>query len=103
MILGSTTIIRFTEKSQPFLLKRTPQDQQLHIQKVKLADEEFGEVTSIEKMSDEVYKVKYTTHLSGITPFAILLSSHLKNKIATNTAKLIKEEDRWSVSELRYN
>lgn len=59
-------IVEFTEKAKPYLLPTSKEDQAMHIQKVKLADEDLVEVTGIQKSGDgKTAIVEFTTGLQN--------------------------------------
>lgn len=67
-------LIYFTDKAEPYLLPTPEADKAHSIQKVKLADVELKEVTSVtNNESDKCAVVEYMTVYKNITPFAALV------------------------------
>lgn len=77
--------ITFTEKSTSYLLPTPEKDKQYNVQLVKIADEEFVEITGLRiGQSKKTAMVEYTTVYKNISPFAVLLRKELKE---TNNRK----------------
>lgn len=92
-------LIHFTDKAKPYLLKTSEEDLKRDIQIVKIADEEFGEVTGIKRdATGTVATVEYTTHLKNLTPFANLMPRKIKKTTATNTATFSLYDDGWRLT-----
>ena len=74
-------LIQFTPKAQPYLLNTPPADKDLHVQKVKLADEALMEITNLQTQPDgKSAVVEYTTGYKNLTPFATLNKERLNGK-----------------------
>jgi len=76
-------LVHFTAKAEPYLINGTPEewnaDFAAGIQRVKLADEDIGEITAIiADKSNNTATVEYTTVYKNITPFAVLLKRDLQ-------------------------
>lgn len=88
-------IIHFTSKANPYLLATPENDQSINIQKVKLADEAFEEITGIKTSNDgKSAVVEYTTAYKNITPFANLVNRDLSKK-QTHKAYFSLYDDGW--------
>lgn len=88
-------LIHFTDKAQSYLLPTPESDKSSNIQKVKLADEELGEVTGIKTgQSEKAAVVEYTTAYKNLTPFSVLVPTNFK-KNATRTASFSLYDDGW--------
>jgi len=88
--------IYFTDKAKPYLLETSEEDVKKGIQRVKLADEEFGEITGLKINGDEKTAiVEYTTTLKNLTPFVELMPRKIKKTTATNKAKFSLYDDGW--------
>lgn len=71
-------LVTFTEAAKPYFLPISEQDKEIHVQKVKIADEEFSKINDIQiSDSGEKALVNYTTVYRNITPFSSLLSMDL--------------------------
>lgn len=79
----SEALITFTDKAKPYLLPT--KDAQYHFQKVKIADEEFGEIKGIQHSGDgKTAIVKYTKVYRNISPFSKMVKGDFtKPKEAT--------------------
>ncbi|MGN6291211.1 MAG: hypothetical protein ACTHMV_00585 [Chitinophagaceae bacterium] len=89
--------ITFTDKSTPYLLPTPEKDKQYNIQSVKIADEEFVEITGLRiGQSKKTAMVEYTTVYKNISPFAVLLKTDLKE---TNNRKayFALYDDGWRI------
>lgn len=71
-------LITFTETAKPYFLPVPKEDKKIHVQKVKIADEEFSQINDI-RISDSGKNAvaTYTTAYKNITPFSALLSKTL--------------------------
>jgi hypothetical protein len=89
-------MIDFTEKAKPFLLQTSDDALAQHIQKVKLADENFVEITGIKTGDDgKTAVVEYTTSITNITPFSALLPRKLEQTTTSNKANFALYDDGW--------
>lgn len=71
--------ITFTDKSTPYLLPTPEKDKTYKIQLVKIADEEFVEITGLRLgQSKKTAMVEYTTVYKNISPFSVLIEKDLK-------------------------
>lgn len=86
--------IFFTDKAKPYLLNTSEEDIKREIQKVKIADEEFGEVERISVDGNKA-KVVYTTHLKNISPMAALMPKQIEKTTASNKVTLVLYDDGW--------
>lgn len=91
-------MIDFSEKAKPFLLQTSDDALAQHIQKVKLADEDFVEITGIKTGDDgKTAVVEYTTSITNISPFSALLPRKLKKTTTTNKANFVLYDDGWRI------
>ena len=90
-------LIAFTEKAQSFLLPTPEKDKAIHVQKVKLAEEELVEVTNI-RTNGEGNKavVDYTTSFKNVTPFIELTADEFTSK-KTNKAYFGLGDQGWKL------
>lgn len=93
---AGNTLVEFTEKAKPYLLPTSEDDRAMHIQKVKLADEDLVEVTGIQTSTDgKTAIVEFTTALQNFTPLNDLLSRKLTEKKAGNKVNFTLYDDGW--------
>jgi len=86
-------LIHFTDKAKPFLIGG-PSD---GIQKVKIADQEMGEITAIiPDKSNNTAIVEYTVLYKNITPFSVLLKRDL-NKPEKKEAYFVLADTGWMI------
>lgn len=90
-------LIYFSSKAAPYFLPVPEEDKRSPIQRVKLADEVFNEVTGIKTSSNRKSAVVlYTTNYVHITPFAVLVKSDL-HKPRNNKIYLSLYDDGWRI------
>ena len=90
--------IFFTEKAKPYLLPQSEEDSVKSFQPIRLADEEFVEVTGIKQRNTaKSVLVKYTTTLKNFTPFMVMLPEKLKAHTVQNWAIITLYDDGWRV------
>jgi hypothetical protein len=88
-------LVEFTTKAQPYLLPTPEKDKAIHVQKVKLADEDLIEVTGIKTMEDGKQAVaEYTTAYKNVSGFSALTDINF-NKTATHKANFSLYDDDW--------
>jgi hypothetical protein len=64
-------LIQFTSNAQPYLLPTPEKEKAIHVQKVKLADEDLVEVTGIKTTEDGKQAVaEYTTAYKNVNGFS---------------------------------
>lgn len=95
-------LITFTEAAKPYFLPVSEADKEIHVQKVKVADEEFSQLNDI-RIGDSGKNAvaNYTTIYKNITPFSSLLSKTLPKEkqrqayfsLTNKGWKLVKEAD----------
>ncbi len=88
-------ILFFTEKAEPYLLATSDTLKSFYYQKVKVADEVFGEVLRIQY--DKVARraiITYTTVLTNMTPFAPLVRYDL-NAMRVRETSFIQTKNGW--------
>ncbi len=72
---AGNALIQFSPKAQTYLLLTPEKDKALGIQKVRLADEDIAEITSINDDKNSNNKlVEYTTTYKNVTPFSALIN-----------------------------
>lgn len=87
--------IIFKDKSRPYFLATTAEDKKSEIQKVKVADIEFSEVTGMKLLADNKKAiVEYTAKYKNITPFAVLSKVNNKKELK-RTAYFSLYDDGW--------
>jgi hypothetical protein len=90
-------LVEFTSKAQPHLLPTPEKDKAIHVQKVKLADEDFVEVTGITTTEDGKQAVaEYTTAYKNVSGFAPLTDIDF-NKTNTRKASFTLYDDGWKL------
>lgn len=88
-------MVEFTSKAQPYLLPTPEKEKAIHVQKVKLADEDLVEVTGIKTMENGKQAVaEYTTAYKNVSGFPALTDINF-NKTATRTANFALYDDGW--------
>ncbi len=88
-------LVEFTSKVQPYLLPTPEKEKAIHVQKVKLADEDLVEVTDIKTMEDGKQAVaEYTTAYKNVSSFSALTDINF-NKTATHQANFTLYDDGW--------
>lgn len=88
-------LIRFSEKSQPYLLPTPDEDKSVKIQKVKLAEEELLEVTGVKMLNGNKSAIaEYTTSYINVTPFSGLVKTDFNEKV-NHTAHFSLYDDGW--------
>lgn len=88
-------LIEFTSKAQPYLLPTPDKDKAIHVQKVKIADEDLAEVTGIKTMEDGKQTVaEYTTAYKNVSGFSALTNIDFK-KTNTRKANFTLYNDGW--------
>lgn len=76
--------IFFTDKAKPFLMDTPEKDKKYHIQKVKLAEQHFDEITGMQLLkNDQKAIVEYTLVYKNVSPF-----------VAISTLKIVPKENR---------
>lgn len=88
-------LVSFTEKAKPNLLPTPEKDKKYEIQKVKIADEEFVNVTGIQ-MSEggKTAVAEYTTAYKNVSDFAVLINRNY-NQPDTSKAYFALYDDGW--------
>lgn len=68
-------LITFTNKSEPYLVTTSELDKALGIQKVRVAEEDLGQIINIQQDYNlNLIEVEYTTVYKNLTPFASLVN-----------------------------
>lgn len=95
--LGDTTsFISFTKAAKPYLLPTLKDDKISKIQRVKVADEEFGGIVAIRIMSSgNKAIVKYTT-IRKKNVFAAAIKNGLKDTL-NHEGYFIQKDDGWEL------
>ena len=91
--------ISFTDKAGPYLLSVTDKDKEYSIQRVKVGELHFKEITDIQEQADgQQAIVEYTVENLHTTPFAQL--SHYKLEgVKKEQAKFALTDDGWKMVE----
>ncbi len=88
-------LISFTEKAKPYLLPTPEKDKKFEIQKVKIAEEEFVNVTGIQMSEDDKNAIaEYTTAYKNVSDFSALINRDY-NKPDTHKAYFALYDDGW--------
>lgn len=88
-------LIAFTDKAKPHLLPASEKDKKVDIQKVKIADEEFVNVTGIQMSEGGKNAIaEYTTVYKNVNGFSSLTNKNY-NQPATHKAYLALYDDGW--------
>jgi len=88
-------LVEFTSKVQPYLLPTPEKEKAIHVQKVKLADEDLVEVTGIKTMEDGKQAVaEYTTAYKNVSAFSVLAGINF-NETAIHKANFVLYDDGW--------
>ncbi|PZR22456.1 MAG: hypothetical protein DI535_26175 [Citrobacter freundii] len=89
--------ITFTDKATPYLLPTPEKDKPFQIQLVKIADEEFVEITGLRLgQAKKTAMVEYTTVYKNISPFVVFLKKELKEK-NNRKAYFALYDDGWRI------
>jgi hypothetical protein len=90
-------LILFTPKAQPYLLPTSPEDKELDVQKVKLAEEELVEVTSVTTEKDgNSAVVEYSTAYKNVNSFAALRQNGLQEKV-NRKVQVFRQNNEWQI------
>ncbi len=88
-------LVEFTSKAQPYLQPTSKKDKAIHVQKVKLADEDLVGVTGIKITEDGKQAVaEYTTAYKNVSGFSALTDVNF-NKTAIHKANFTLYDDGW--------
>ncbi|HEY9045281.1 MAG TPA: hypothetical protein VIN08_05270 [Ohtaekwangia sp.] len=80
-------LIYFTSKADPYLIKTSDTLKSIDVQKVKVAVEDFLEVTDIQYTPGNTRAlVTYTTRMTNMTPFAAILDKPIENTSTRQTS-----------------
>lgn len=91
-------LIAFTENARPYLVDTPDQSKSIDVQRVKIANEDIKEVTSIDLSPDgSSAEVTYTTSLTDLTPFVVLLVDKLV-MVQTFRTSFAFDGKRWTWS-----
>ncbi len=90
-------LIEFTSKAQPYLMPTSEKDKTIHVQKVKLADEDIVEITGIKSTEDgKRVVVEYSTAYKNVSGFSTLTNINFKQSI-TRKANFALYDDGWKL------
>ncbi|SHL11033.1 hypothetical protein SAMN05444266_10275 [Chitinophaga jiangningensis] len=99
--------ITFTEKAQPYLIANTEKDKEYSIQKVKIGELHFKEITSIQmdgkgkgKGKGQEAIVEYTIEHKNNTPFAELTHYKLEG-VEKEKALLVLSDKGWEIAAIK--
>ncbi|MEC5143206.1 hypothetical protein [Chitinophaga sp. 212800010-3] len=91
--------ISFTEKSKPYLMETPEKDKAINVQKVKLAEQHFKEVTGMQLLSnDKKAIVEYTVIYQNVTPFVPLSTLKIEPELKRK-AYFALYDDGWRIVE----
>ncbi|QJB29912.1 hypothetical protein HF329_00750 [Chitinophaga oryzae] len=91
--------ISFTEKAQPFLLATPEKDKDIKVQKVKLAEQHFKEITGMQLLSnDKKAIVEYTVVYKNVTPFVPISTLKVEPELKRK-AYFALYDDGWRILE----
>lgn len=89
-------LISFTSKAQPYLLPTNDTLKSFFIQRVKVAEEVFLQVSKIEiNPAGNRAVVDYTTDVVNLTPFAVLYQQEVKGEKKRRTF-FTRKENQWT-------
>lgn len=90
-------LVVFTAKSKPLLIPPSAKDKQEGVQRVKVADTDFEEISSVKQSEDGKHaKVEYTLTHKNISPFSVLVNRDFTKK-DTRILYLVKDNGKWEV------
>ncbi|NGF55565.1 hypothetical protein G5B35_18100 [Parapusillimonas sp. SGNA-6] len=93
-------LIHFTDAAKPYLLPTPEKDQQLDVQKVKLAEEVLEGIASVTTADDgKTATVEYTTRYTNFTPFNVLRTAPKDEK--THTVRFSLTDEGWKIERKR--
>lgn len=94
--IGQIELISFTDKAKPYLLPTSDEKLKNHLQRIKLADEDFGEIIAIRSYDDgKSATVEFTTNIINLTPFATMFPRKVDIVTIPNKAEFELKEDGW--------
>lgn len=95
-------LIIFTKKAEPYLLTQTEEDKGDRIQRVKIADEEIGQVNSVQMVEGEGRAVvEYTTTFKNISPFSKLSKLEL-DEGSVHKVNFVRNDTGWKMETVPY-
>lgn len=94
--MGSPFIF-FTDKAKPYLLETPEKDKKIDIQKVKLAEQHFNEITGMQILkNDKKAIVEYTVVYKNVTPFVAISNLKIEPKV-DKKAYFALYDDGWRI------
>src|SRR6266498_2725219 len=91
--------VTFNEKALPYILETSESEKKDLVQKLKAAEEQLSEITTIEQDDDNgTAEITYTTKVTGLTPFARLIKLK-EGEVKQRKAYAIKYYDEWRLKE----
>lgn len=93
----TSSFVKFTNAAQPYLLPTSKEDRTHKIQRVKVADEEFGVIKNIEIISSKNKAIVYYTVTQKKTVFADAMKNPMPDTVQRK-AYLIRTDDGWQIS-----
>lgn len=96
-------LIVFTKKAEPYLVTQTEEDKGDRIQRVKIADEEIGQVTRVQMVEGQGRAVvEYTTTFKNISPFSKLSKLEL-DEGSVHKVGFVHNDTGWKIENLSHN
>ncbi|MFX1705731.1 hypothetical protein PV783_17315 [Chitinophaga sp. CC14] len=92
-----TPFIFFTDKAKPYLMETPEKDKKIMVQKVKLAEQHFGEITGMQMLkNDKKAIVEYTYVYKNVTPFVAISNLKIEPK-ESRKAYFALYDDGWRI------
>ncbi|PSK90796.1 hypothetical protein [Taibaiella chishuiensis] len=97
-LVDSTPWVSFTDKGKAYLLPTKEEDRKYNRQNIKLADQEFGEITGIVEggKDNKAAMVEYTLVYKNITPFSKVIKRDL-SKPEKHKAYFVRYDTGWKL------
>lgn len=92
----TTSFVSFTAAAKPYLLPTPADDKKHKIQRVKVADEEFGAIAAIRIMSSGNKAIVEYTTIRRKNVFAAAIKNGLKDTL-THEVYFIRADDGWQL------
>lgn len=90
----TTSFVSFTAMAKPYLLSTPAADKKYEIQRVKVADEEFGAIKEIRMMSSGNKAIVVYTTIRRKNVFAVAIKNGLKDTL-NHEVYFIRNDDGW--------
>lgn len=92
----TTAFVSFTPAAKPYLLPTTASDKKHKIQRVKVADEEFGAIKAIRIMSSGNKAIVEYTTIRRKNVFAVAIKNGLKDTL-NHEVYFIRNDNGWKL------